>query len=109
MTTPSHNSSASGLRRVGRVFIKIVIGILAFLLLVILLIQAPPVQSFARKKVVAFLEKKLKTEVSIGRINIGIPNKILLENIYLEDRQKDTLLSGGRISANLDMFKLLGP
>ena len=107
MTTPSHNSSASGLRRVGRVFIKIVIGILAFLILVILLIQAPPIQNFARKKVVAFLENKLKTEVSIGKINIGIPNKILLENIYLEDRQKDTLLSGGRISANLDMFKLL--
>jgi hypothetical protein len=46
--------------------------------------------------------------VAIGKINIGIPNKILLENIYIEDQQKDTLLSGERISVDIDMFKLIG-
>lgn len=104
---PSHNSSATALRRVGRVFLKVLIGILAFFIILVLLIQTPPVQNFARKKIVSFLENKLQTRITIGRINIGIPNKVLLENIYLEDRQKDTLLSGGRISANINMFKLI--
>ena len=105
---PSHNSSQIVLRRVGRIFLKILIGILAFFIIVILLIQAPPVQNFARKKIVAFLENKLQTRVAIGKINIGIPNTILLENIYIEDRQKDTLLSGERIGVDIDMFKLIG-
>lgn len=104
---PASNSSGTALRRIGRVFIKILIGILAFFIVIILLVQAPPVQNFARKKIVAFLEKKLQTRVAIDRIHIGIPNKVLLEGVYLEDRQKDTLLSGGRISANLNMFKLI--
>ncbi|MBC7830093.1 MAG: translocation/assembly module TamB [Chitinophagaceae bacterium] len=107
VTKPSHNSSATALRRIGRVCLKIVIGILALFIIVVLLIQTPPVQNFARKKIVAFLENKLQTRVAIGRISIGIPNKVLLENIYVEDKQKDTLLSGGRISANIDMFKLI--
>ena len=104
---PSHTSASPGLRRVGRVFIKILIGILAFFIIIMLLVQAPPVQNFARKKIVTFLENKLGTRVSIGKINIGIPNKVLLENVYLEDMQKDTLLSGGRLKANINMFKLI--
>lgn len=104
---PASHSSATALRRVGRVFIKILIGILSFFIIIILLVQAPPVQNFARKKMVAFLENKLHTKVAIGKINIGIPNKVLLENVYVEDQQRDTLLSGGRISVNLNMFKLI--
>ena len=104
---PSHTSTSTALRRVGRVFIKVLIGILALFIVVVLLIQAPPVQNFARKKIVAFLESKLQTRVAIGKINLGIPNKVLLENVYVEDRQKDTLLSGGRLKANINMFKLI--
>jgi hypothetical protein len=54
-----------------------------------------------RKKAVAWLENKLQTKVEIGRIYIGLPRKITLENVYLEDRQKDTLLSGGSLKANI--------
>src|SRR3990170_6507256 len=106
-TKPVHSPPSTALWRAGRVFIKILIGILVLFIVLILLIQAPPVQNFARKKIVTFLENKLQTKVAIGRINIGIPNKILLENVYVEDRQKDTLLSGGRISVNINMFKLI--
>jgi translocation and assembly module TamB len=106
-TQPAHKSPATVFRRVGRLFLKVLIGILALFIILVLLIQAPPVQNFAKKKIVGFLENKLQTRVAIGKINIGIPNKVLLENIYLEDRQKDTLLSGGRISVNINMFKLI--
>ena len=106
-TKTSHKSSASIFRSIGRIFLKVLIVILALFIVVVLLIQTSPVQNFARKKIVSFLENKLQTRVAIGRIQIRIPTKILLENIYLEDREKDTLLSGGRISANINMFKLI--
>jgi hypothetical protein len=94
-------------RRLGRIVAKSVLIVIALFLLVVLLIQTPPVQNLIRNKAVAYLEKKLQTKVSVGHIHIGLPKNIVLENIYIEDRQKDTLLSGGKVKANLNILKLL--
>ncbi len=67
----------------------------------------PPVQRFATTKVENFLEKKLKTKVEIGSISIGLPRKVVLNDIFLEDQTKDTLISGGTIKADIAIFKLL--
>ncbi|HYC29043.1 MAG TPA: hypothetical protein VEB42_09505, partial [Chitinophagaceae bacterium] len=37
----------------------------------------------------------------------GFPNTVSLQNVYIEDRQKDTLLSGGRLAVDISMFKLI--
>src|SRR5436189_6359633 len=94
-------------KRAGRIVLKTVLFIVLFFVIIILLIQTPPVQNLLRKKAVAYLEKKLQTKVEIGRVHIGLPKNIVLENVYIEDRQKDTLLSGGSIKANLDLVKLI--
>ncbi|MBC7948850.1 MAG: translocation/assembly module TamB [Chitinophagaceae bacterium] len=96
----------SFLRRLARIVIKTLLFITVFLLLVILLIQTGPVQNYLRKKTIAYLEKKLQTRVEIGRLYVGLPKNIILENIYVEDRQKDTLLSGGKIKVNLNLINL---
>jgi hypothetical protein len=93
--------------RAGRIVAKTVLFIILFFLIVILLLQTGPVQNVLRKKVVAYLEKKLQTRVEIGRVHISLPRDIVLENVYLEDRQKDTLLAGGNIKANLDLMRLI--
>src|ERR1043166_5235743 len=94
-------------KQAGRIVAKIVLFTILFLLIIILLIQTGPVQNFLRKKTVAWLEKRLQTRVAIGRIYIGLPKHIVLENIYLGDRQKDTLLSGGKAKANLNLLQLI--
>ncbi|HET6769516.1 MAG TPA: translocation/assembly module TamB domain-containing protein [Chitinophagaceae bacterium] len=90
-----------------RIVAKTVLFIALFLLVILLLLQTGPVQSMLRVKAVAYLEKKLQTKVQVGRVYIGLPKNIILENIYIEDREKDTLLSGGKIEANLDLLRLL--
>src|SRR5882724_3949300 len=95
------------LNRLARIALKTILYILIFFLLIGILVQTPPVQNLLRKKTVAWLEKKLQTKVEIGRIYIGLPRKITLENVYLEDRQKDTLLSGGSLKANISLFRLI--
>lgn len=97
----------TGWRRAGRIVIKAILGIFFLILLIFLLILTPPVQNFLRKKVVAFLEKKLETKVEVGRIYVGLPKNIILEDIYVEDRQKDTLVSGGKIKADLNIWRLV--
>jgi Uncharacterized protein conserved in bacteria len=87
--------------------LKCLLGIFLFLLLVILLLQTAPVQNFARKKVQAYLTEKLNTRVEIGRIQVQLPATVLVEKVYVEDLQNDTLLYGGRLQAGLNLFRLI--
>jgi len=90
-----------------RIVLKTVLFLILFVLVLILLLQTPPVQNLVRKKAVTWLEKKLQTKVSVGHIYVGLPEKIILKNVYIEDQQKDTLISGGSLSANINLFKLI--
>lgn len=105
-TEPTHNSLYH-LKKVLRLFAKVVIAILLLVILIFILVQTPPVQNFARKKIENFLEKKLQTDVSIGKLYIGFPNTVSLQNVYVEDRQKDTLLYGGKLAVDISLFKLI--
>ena len=93
--------------RIARIFAIVVLSLLALVVLILLLIQTSPVQNFGRKKIVSFLEKKLDTKVAISRLSIDFPKMLVLEGIYIEDRQKDTLLAGHQLKVDIDMFKLL--
>src|SRR5687768_10246310 len=100
-------TKAKGVKKAAKIFLKIVLWLLVAVLLIAVLVQTPPVQNFAKKQVVAFLQKKLNTRIEIGRVRIGFPNSVSIENVYLEDKTKDTLLYGGRIKASINMFRLL--
>lgn len=93
--------------RVSRIAAKIVLYTILFFLIFLLLIQTAPVQSLIRKKVVAYLENRLDTRIEVGRIFVTWPKNIVLDDVYLEDRQKDTLLSGESIVANLNIWQLV--
>ena len=57
-------------------------------------------------KVENYLQKKLKTRVEIGSISFGLSGKVNLENVYMEDQARDTLISGGSLKAHLNFFRL---
>ena len=61
------------LLRIGKVLLWIVGSVLMLVVLVALLIQLPPVQNFARKKINNYMTSKLETKFEIGHINIGFP------------------------------------
>ncbi|HEU4472277.1 MAG TPA: translocation/assembly module TamB domain-containing protein, partial [Flavisolibacter sp.] len=88
------------------ILLKTVLFLFLFVVLLFLLILTPPVQRFLTGKVETYLQNKLKTEVEIGSISFGLSGNINLENVYIEDRTKDTLVSGGVIKAHLNFLKL---
>lgn len=93
--------------RVARITLKVFLFIFLFIILVGVLILTPPVQNFIRQKAVTYLEKKLQTKIAVGRIYIGLPRKVIIEDVYVEDRQKDTLLTAGSLKMNVDILKLI--
>ncbi|MEO8414519.1 MAG: translocation/assembly module TamB domain-containing protein [Ginsengibacter sp.] len=97
----------SFLARAGRVVLWIIASIIFLIILALLLIQTTPVQNFARKKIVSYLENKLKTKVAIGKLDVAFPTALSLQNVFIEDQSKDTLLYGGELKVDISMLKLL--
>ncbi|HEY0047072.1 MAG TPA: AsmA family protein, partial [Flavobacterium sp.] len=95
------------LRKALKIFLWIIGSVIGLILLLLIAIQIPAVQNFAKDKAVAFLEDKIKTPVSIDRLEIGFPKKIILKGVYFESQEKDTLLAGRELAVNISMFKLL--
>ncbi|MEI6949578.1 translocation/assembly module TamB domain-containing protein [Paraflavisolibacter sp. H34] len=92
--------------KVARVLLKVVLFLLLFVVIVFLLVLTPPVQRFLTAKAETFLQNKLKTRVEIGSVTFGLSGRVKLNDIYIEDQTKDTLLSGGTIKANVTLMKL---
>lgn len=105
--TKTQSKKRSLLAKTGRVFGYIILSLIALIVLVLIAIQTSPVQNFARKKIVSFLENKLKTRVEIGRLDIDFPKMLVLDGVYIEDKTKDTLIAGNQLKVDIDMFKLL--
>lgn len=83
-------------------------GILLFLvLLIIILIQVPAVQNFAKNKAVTYLQNKLHTKVQINKLSIDFPKQIVLKGVYFEDQRKDTLLAGDELRVDIALLRLI--
>ncbi|HBI02009.1 MAG TPA: hypothetical protein DDY18_10350 [Flavobacterium sp.] len=95
------------LKKVARILLWIIGSIVLTFLLLVILLQVPAVQNFVKDKAVSYLEDKIKTKVSIDRIEIGLPKNVIVEGIYLQDQQKDTLLYGEKVLVNISLFKLI--
>ena len=95
------------LKKTLRVLLWCVGSIIALLLLLIILIQVPSVQNFAKDKAITYLHKKIKTKVALDHISIKFPKDVVLEGFYFEDQMKDTLLAGKRLEVDVDLFKLV--
>jgi hypothetical protein len=83
------------------------ISILAILTLLILSLRLPAVQNFIKDKLIVYLEKKIKTKVSLEKVYIGFPNSLVMENLYLKGQDIDTLLAVKKLDVGLNMLKLI--
>lgn len=49
----------------------------------------------------------LNTEIHIGRTDMGLLNRVILDDVLIMDQQQDTLLRAARLSAKLDIPSIL--
>src|SRR5690349_2730090 len=89
------------LKKAARIVLKVVLFLFLFVIMLFLLLLTPPVQRFAVSQAENYLEKKLGTKVQIGGVSIGFPRKVALNNIYVEDKTRDTLLYGGSLKVDI--------
>ena len=94
-------------KRFLKTFIWIVgIGVLLFIL-VFLVIQVPAVQNKIVRYVTSLVSSKTHTKVEIRRVSISFPKSIVVEDLYMEDLNNDTLLFAGKAKINIALYSLL--
>lgn len=53
------------------------------------------------------LRNKLRTEVSVGRINLGFLNRVLIDDIVVKDQDHRLMLKAARTAVTIDILPLL--
>ena len=90
-----------------RRFVRTIISILVFFILLIFSLRLPFVQNFIKDKAITYLESKIKTKVSLEKIYIGFPNSVVIDNLHLKGQNIDTLLAVKKFDVGLDMWQLM--
>jgi hypothetical protein len=82
--------------------------VLMLVFLPIAIFQIPWVQNKAAQELTKYLSTEWKTDVKVGRVQLGIFNTVKLEHFYLEDLKGDTLLYAGNLEiSHSGVFDLL--
>jgi hypothetical protein len=80
-------------------------GIVLFFALLYMLLQNSNVQQVVARAVVKELAAKLHTKVSVGKVEYKLFNVLSINDLYVEDQQKDTLLFVHEADAHFDFWK----
>ena len=100
-------SFKKGLKKAGKIVLYILGSVFLLLCLLFLFINLPVGKRIVKNQVQSYLVDKLKTKLVIGSIDYSLPKWIEINNIYIEDQKKDTLVYGERIAVDINMFKLI--
>lgn len=90
-----------------KVLAGFIISVILLLVLAVVLLRLPSVQNFVTQKVVGIVSSKTNTRIELHRLYIAFPKSIVLEGLFAEDLNHDTLLAVNKLSIDIDMLKLL--
>ncbi len=68
--------------------------------------RSPAIQRYAVNWFMRQLSETYNTTISVGGVNISFLNKVVLEEVLIEDQSKDTLLYVDEIALGIDSLKL---
>ena len=89
-------------------FISIIVwAVIALNLLSAAVLHLPGVQHFIGGKVSGLLEEELGTRVTIGQVDIGLLNRVIIDNLLIYDQQQKEMLRVSRLSVKVDLMPLV--
>lgn len=72
----------------------------------IILLNVPQVQGFLGAQVSKALSGKFGTEVSIGRVELGLFNRLVIDDVFIYDRQGKEMLRAARLAVKIELIPL---
>ena len=91
------------LKHIFNITIWVIVGLYLLLMGVV---SIPAVQAYLGRHASRFLANQLGTSVSIERVDIGLFNRLTLDNLKILDQQGKDMLTARRLSATVDLLPL---
>jgi len=79
---------------------------LSLIILIVAALQFPGVQHYIAQKALSSISEKTNTRIEVGSVNIAFTHSVVLHNIFIESRQRDTLLSIQTLAVDVNLFGL---
>jgi hypothetical protein len=76
------------------------------LTLLVFSLQFKTVQTYVAKKAANYLSKELNTRVEVGSLYIKPFKSVVLDSLYIQDQDKDTLLFSPKFLVDINNFSL---
>lgn len=80
--------------------------VMAIYFAITVLLHIPAFQSFIASKVADAIEEKLGTKVEIGRVDLGLLNRIIIDDVHIFDQKSKPMLQATRLSAKVDILPI---
>lgn len=81
--------------------------VVALYLVAVALFHVPVVQHAIGSEVARVLSAKLGTAVSVGRVDLGFANRLIVDDIHLADQKGQPMLRAARVSAKVELLPLM--
>jgi len=81
-------------------------SLLALYLLLMGVTRLPICQDFLGRTVAKAIGERIGTQVCVGRVDLGLLNRVILDDVSILDQQNKQMLSISRLSANIDLLPL---
>ena len=98
-------TKSKSIKKTAKIFGFSLAGIILFFALLYMLLQNSKIQNYIAQTVVKELSTKLHTKVSVGKIEYKLFNVLSINNLYVEDQRKDTLLFIQNADAHFKFWK----
>lgn len=90
-------------------YLMILVGILLLVpTLASIVLRIPEVQTFMVNRITGHFSERIKSTISVGRVEYTFFNKLVLSDLLIKDQNSDTLLWSSRISAGILRLDLAG-
>ena len=94
------------MKRLTHIISGIVWTLAGLYLLLIILLHIPAVQGYMGRQTGKVLSNKLGTEVRVGKVNLGILNRLIIDDVVINDQQGDTMIHASRLSAKVRLLSI---
>lgn len=105
---PDLNPSSSMAMRALRTIIKTFVwSIIIIYIVTIIMFHLPFVQTALGSQISKTLEEKLNTKVTIGKVNLGFLNRIIVDGLTIYDQKSKKMIAASRMAAKIDYSQLI--
>ena len=95
------------IRRVIKTVSWILAGTVGLIILAVAALQFHGVQRYIVQKALSSISEKTHTRIEAGAVTIAFTHSVVLQNVFIEGRQRDTLLSIQSLAIDVNLFSLL--